>query len=70
MADDDKGAKDENLEDDDLAAVDKLQAAYKEIRAELGKVIVGQEEVLEQLLICIFSQSRPGSPSDRLCQVR
>ena len=56
MADDDKGAKDENLEDDDLAAVDKLQAAYKEIRAELGKVIVGQEEVLEQLLICIFSQ--------------
>ncbi len=41
---------------DDLAAVEHLQKAYKSIRDEMGKVIVGQEEVLEQLLICIFSR--------------
>ena len=45
-----------DLNQDDLQAVDKLQAAYKSIRAEMGKLIVGQEEVLEQLLICIFAR--------------
>ena len=41
---------------DDIAAVEHLQKAYRSIRDEMGKVIVGQEEVLEQLLICIFSR--------------
>ena len=45
-----------DLNQDDLQAVEKLQAAYKSIRAEMGKLIVGQEEVLEQLLICIFAR--------------
>lgn len=38
----------------ELAAVDKLQKAYNELKAELGKVIVGQEAVIEELLISMF----------------
>jgi MoxR-like ATPase len=40
----------------DLAAVQKLKDAYQEIKAELGKVIVGQEKVIEELLIAIFAR--------------
>ena len=47
----------ENLIDSgDLETVKKLREAYDRIRAELGKVIVGQEEVLEQILISIFAR--------------
>src|SRR5213596_220984 len=38
----------------ELAAVEKLQKAYHDMRAELGKVIVGQEAVIEELLIALF----------------
>jgi len=41
---------------DDLELVRRLRAAYAEIRAELAKVIVGQEAVLEQLLIALFAR--------------
>ena len=34
----------------DLEAVEQLSRAYKVMRSELGKVIVGQEEVVEQVL--------------------
>jgi MoxR-like ATPase len=43
-----------SLAADELAAVEKLQRAYHEMRAELGKVIVGQEAVIEELLIALF----------------
>jgi MoxR-like ATPase len=36
-------------------AVEQLRAARPRIEAELGKVIVGQREVIEQLLIALFS---------------
>jgi len=39
---------------DEMAAVEKLQRAYHDMRAELGKVIVGQEAVIEELLIALF----------------
>ena len=38
------------------AGVEKLNKAYKRICDELGKVIVGQERVIEELMICIFSR--------------
>src|SRR4051794_2374824 len=38
----------------ELAAVEKLQKAYHDLRAELGKVIVGQDAVIEELLIALF----------------
>ena len=41
---------------DDLQALENLKTAYASIRSELGKVIVGQEQVIEQLLIAIFAQ--------------
>ena len=41
---------------DDKEAVKWLQHSYQQIRDELGKVIVGQDEVLEQLLIGIFAR--------------
>ncbi len=37
-------------------AIDKLQAAREKILAELSKVIVGQQDVIDQLLISIFSR--------------
>src|SRR3954447_4021042 len=43
-----------DLAADELAAVEKLQKGYHALRAELGKVIVGQEAVIEELLISLF----------------
>ncbi len=40
---------------DDLATVEHLRAAHGRLREELGKIIVGQEEVLDQLLISLFA---------------
>jgi len=40
----------------DMDAVQKLEDAYRAIRAELSKVIVGQDKVLEELLISIFAR--------------
>jgi MoxR-like ATPase len=41
---------------DDLQALEKLRTAHAAVRRELSKVIVGQEQVIEQLLIAIFAQ--------------
>jgi len=41
---------------DDLKALESLKAAYASVRRELGKVIIGQEQVIEQILIAIFAQ--------------
>ena len=40
----------------DVKSVEKLKEAYESITRELGKVIVGQHEVVEQLLIAMFAQ--------------
>jgi MoxR-like ATPase len=39
---------------EEVAAIDQLQSAYREMKAELGKVIVGQDAVIEELLIALF----------------
>lgn len=39
----------------EVEAVDALSAAYREIRKEIGEVIVGQDEVVKSVLISIFS---------------
>ncbi|MGI8604563.1 MAG: AAA family ATPase [Verrucomicrobiales bacterium] len=41
----------------DTEAVKRLETVYHEMRAQLGRVIVGQNEVIEQLLIGIFCRS-------------
>jgi MoxR-like ATPase len=40
----------------DLSAIERLNNGYRRIRKEMGKVIVGQEHVLEELLIAVFSR--------------
>jgi len=39
----------------DVEAVDALAKAYHDLRAEIGKVIIGQEEVVKTVLISLFS---------------
>jgi MoxR-like ATPase len=40
----------------DVEAVTKLSIAYRDLRAEIAKVIVGQERVIEHLLIALLSR--------------
>jgi MoxR-like ATPase len=39
----------------DVEQVDQLQSAYRAAQEEIAKVIIGQKEVVEQLLIALFS---------------
>jgi len=52
----DESEKGLNLSGDDLQALEKLKEAHKQLRQELAKVIIGQDVVIERLLIAIFSQ--------------
>ena len=40
----------------DPATVDVLHGAYKRLRAEVGKVIVGQEDVVEGLVVALLAR--------------
>src|SRR5207302_7868564 len=42
--------------DDDVAAINQLGEISQKMRVELARVIIGQEEVVERLLICIFAR--------------
>jgi MoxR-like ATPase len=44
------------LPPDDVAAIDELGKTYQTLRAELGKVIIGQDDVIERLAICLFAR--------------
>jgi MoxR-like ATPase len=46
----------DSLGREELAAVERLGDAYRRLRAEMGKIIVGQEHVLEELLLAIFAR--------------
>src|SRR5215218_8515117 len=41
---------------DDVAAVQRCEKAYNRIRDELSKVIVGQNQVVEQVLVAMFAR--------------
>ena len=43
-------------EKSDLKAVERLNEGFKTIKSEIGKVIIGQEKVIEQLLIAILAR--------------
>ncbi|HMO65400.1 MAG TPA: AAA family ATPase, partial [Verrucomicrobiota bacterium] len=43
--------------DADLQALARLAAARDALQRELAKVIVGQQDVIEQILISIFTRS-------------
>ena len=39
-----------------VAAIDQLGHVYQDFKNEIGKVIIGQEDVVERLAICLFSR--------------
>jgi MoxR-like ATPase len=43
-------------ESNDIQAVERLAEAYRNIKDEIGKRIVGQHDVIEQLLIALFAR--------------
>ena len=43
-----------DLSSGDVQAIEQLRSAHATLRREIGKVIVGQEKVLDQLLMAIF----------------
>jgi MoxR-like ATPase len=45
------------LDDGDLQAVENLKQARAAIKAELAKVIVGQEQVIDEILIAVFTRN-------------
>lgn len=49
----------------DAATFEQLTAARPRIIAELGKAIVGQHEVIEQILIALFAGGTVSSPARR-----
>jgi MoxR-like ATPase len=46
----------QQLTDNDVQAIDALRDCYSRLRAELARVIVGQQEVIERLAICLFAR--------------
>lgn len=44
------------LPKDDVEAIDELRQVYGKLRHELKKIIVGQDQVIEQLAICLFAR--------------
>src|SRR5437870_247646 len=47
---------DASIDQQDLESVRRLQDAFKEIKQQLARVIVGQDQVIEELLIALFSR--------------
>ncbi|MHC4985314.1 MAG: AAA family ATPase [Planctomycetota bacterium] len=45
-----------DLSDEAIAAAERLTTAYKTLRTEMAKAIIGQEQVLQELMICIFAR--------------
>jgi len=46
----------EKLKEDDVELVEKLHVKYAALKRELAKVIVGQDDVVEQTLIAVFAR--------------
>ncbi len=46
----------ERLSENDVQAIDQLRDVYARLKKELGRVIVGQHEVIERLAICLFAR--------------
>ena len=41
----------------DVEMIDKLRTAHSQLKQEIGKIIIGQDEVIDQLLMAIFCRS-------------
>src|SRR5437870_4257558 len=47
---------DASIDQQDLESVRRLRDAFKNIKQQLSRVIVGQDQVIEELLIALFSR--------------
>ncbi|HEY2411484.1 MAG TPA: MoxR family ATPase [Pirellulaceae bacterium] len=46
----------QKLSDDDVAAIDRLREVYGKLKKELGRIIIGQQAVIERLSLCLFAR--------------
>uniref|UniRef100_A0A7C2PBN3 AAA family ATPase n=1 Tax=Schlesneria paludicola TaxID=360056 RepID=A0A7C2PBN3_9PLAN len=46
----------ERLSENDVQAINELRDVYARLKKELGRVIVGQTDVIERLTICLFAR--------------
>src|SRR5436190_21827273 len=46
----------DHLGENDVRAIDQLRDRYARLRKELGRVIVGQQDTIERLAICLFAR--------------
>ena len=46
----------DQLSDNDVQAIAALRDAYARLRKELARVIVGQQDTVERLAICLFAR--------------
>src|ERR1051326_5204541 len=44
------------LPDDDVQSVYRLKEAYQQITTELAKVVMGQQQVIEELMVAMFAR--------------
>ncbi len=49
-------AESAELGSDDVVAIDDLRNQFERLQNELGKIIVGQKDVIERLAICLFAR--------------
>jgi len=40
----------------DVAAIDEMRELYEKLRTEIARIIIGQDDVIEKLLICILAR--------------
>ncbi len=45
-----------SIKSDDVKSIEQLSDAIKSVRTEIAKVIIGQEEIIEQLIIALFAR--------------
>ncbi len=46
----------EEQQDADLAGLEKIKRAHQSLREQIAHVVVGQDEVLDQLMTSIFAR--------------
>lgn len=45
-----------SMNDDDFNSIKSLQESYSQIKEELSRIIIGQEDAIEKIFICMLSQ--------------
>ena len=50
------GSEESHLNDDEVEAVDRLGQTHRKLREQLARVIVGQNDTIDLLLVCLFAR--------------